>query len=175
MNTKSRPAKNYYVPGASRGTRSVATLRAQMEDLARGERIKTLRTDRHLSQPAVVDLLEKKAGARVVTLRGYQAWEAGGGIRWENAKVLADVFGVEPEYVMAGDGERGPVPDLSLIHGDGDDSQLAEIDRKLDLIIAFLGIEEAASQPETIQDRLVQLVKDAAAASGPPSAPSKRS
>lgn len=113
MNTKSRPAKNNYVPGSSRQPRSVATLRAQMEDLARGERIKARRQALRLTQPAVVDLLTQKAGAQVVTLRGYQAWEAGGGIRWDNAKVLADVLGVDAEKLMVGGPyvDKGETPD----------------------------------------------------------------
>jgi transcriptional regulator with XRE-family HTH domain len=102
MNTKSNTAKARYVNMSSRRPRSVTTLLAQMADLARGERIKALREERHLSQPAVLDLLEKRAGAKVVTLRGYQSWEAGGGIRWENTKVLADVFEVSPEWIMSG-------------------------------------------------------------------------
>lgn len=128
MATKSNNAKSRYVPGSSRGPRSVTTLLAQMADLARGERIKGLRDDRHLSQPAVVDLLEKKAGARVVTLRGYQAWEAGGGIKWENVKVLAEMHGVAPEWIMSGDEAHPETPDL-MSELDGD--RLARIEQRL--------------------------------------------
>lgn len=98
-----------------------------MDDLARGERIKALRETRRLTQPAVVELLDARAGARVVTLRGYQAWEAGGGIRWDNAKLLAEVLGVEAEHLMAG------FPDEEI-----DKSQLDQIQAELSAVRALL-------------------------------------
>lgn len=114
MNTKSshalHSAKRRYVAGTSRKSRSADTLRAQMEDVARGERLKELRNARHLSQPAVVDLVNERAGEKLVGLRGYQAWEAGGGIRWEKAKVLAEVLGTDPEHLMNGAHEETPDP-----------------------------------------------------------------
>lgn len=58
----------------------------------------------------MVELLRERAGAHVVTLRGYQAWEAGGGIKWENVKVLAEVLGQSPEWLMNGD--ETDTPDL---------------------------------------------------------------
>jgi transcriptional regulator with XRE-family HTH domain len=101
-----------------------------MEDLARGERIKALREERHLKQPAVIDLLERKVGAKVVGLRGYQLWEAGGGIKWENVTLLADVFGVEPEWIMTGaERHTPPTPDLAgSLNGDSR-SQTEQLDR----------------------------------------------
>lgn len=141
MATKSSVAKRNYAPGTSRRPRSVDTLRAQMEDLARGERIKALREERHLTQPAVIELFEelarrrgwepKKPGERPLTLRGYQAWEAGGGIKWENVKVLAAVFAEEPEFIMSGrQGGIGRIPDLSLIQGAAREEQLDDVDTK---------------------------------------------
>lgn len=211
MTTKSRPAKINFVPGASRAPRSITTLRAQMEDLARGERIKALRNARRLTQPAVVELLRQKAGAPVVTLRGYQAWESGGGIRWDNAKVLADVFDVDPEYVMSGR-ETADTPDLSLMQGTAREEQLdgvsAEFSVRVDHVEAALErietlIEQARQEREdqaaeirrllgeqsellavirgllgmdgelTLQDRLVQMLRDAQAKAGP--GPARRS
>jgi uncharacterized coiled-coil protein SlyX len=103
--TKSNP-QHRYAPGSSRGTRSATTLLAQVADLERGQRIKAQREDLHLTQPAVVDLLEdaakelprdhplhpEKLGKPPVTLRGLQSWEQGGGIAWEKAKLLAAVL-----------------------------------------------------------------------------------
>lgn len=89
-----------------------------MEDLARGERIKALRMGRRLTQPAVVELLEQRAGAQVITLRGFQSWESGGGIRWENAKLLADVFEVDVEYLMTGREDQPGVADLGRMNGE---------------------------------------------------------
>lgn len=163
MNTKSRPAKINFVPGASRAPRSITTLRAQMEDLARGERIKTLRTARRLTQPAVVELLRQKAGAPVVTLRGYQAWEGGGGIRWDNAKVLAGVFDVDPEYIMSGR-ETADTPDLSLVQGAAREEQLegvsAEFSVRVDNVEAALERIERAVADRVEHDRRVTELLD---------------
>jgi transcriptional regulator with XRE-family HTH domain len=81
-----------------------------MQDLERGQRIKDARHAKRLTQPAVVQLLRERAGAEVVTLRGYQSWESGGGIRWENAKVLADVLGLDAERIMSGEPTPTPNP-----------------------------------------------------------------
>jgi transcriptional regulator with XRE-family HTH domain len=130
MKTKSRhtqrSAQRSYAAGSSRAGRSVTTLLAQVEDIERGRRIKARREELHLTQPAVVDLLEEaaaaleadhplhpdKLGKAPVTLRGYQTWERGGGIAWEKAKLLAGVLGADVRALMNGvDGQ--PTPDLS--------------------------------------------------------------
>lgn len=92
-----------------------------MADLERGRRIAHLRTERHLTQQAVVDRLEaaaeeagwtpKKAGHRVVTLRGYQGWEEKGGILWDNAKLLAAVYEVDADWLWSGDA-KSVTPDV---------------------------------------------------------------
>jgi len=106
-------------------------------DEERGQRIKALRDRRHLSQPAVVEGLDKLARRKVVTLRGYQTWEAGGGIRWENVKVLAAFHQVEPDYILTG--QEPEAPDL-LDSLNGDTRKLEErldrIERKLDELLA---------------------------------------
>jgi transcriptional regulator with XRE-family HTH domain len=130
MKTKSRHTQRFaqrsYAAGSSRAGRSVTTLLAQVEDIERGRRIKARREELHLTQPAVVDLLEEaaaaleadhplhpdKLGKAPVTLRGYQTWERGGGIAWEKAKLLAGVLGADVRALMNGvDGQ--PTPDLS--------------------------------------------------------------
>ena len=91
------------IPGTWRGPRKASTLLAQMADLERGQRIKELRESRHLTQEAMADKLG-------VTLRGYQEWEAGGGIKWENVKKLAKQHGVEADFLM--NGPKPETPDL---------------------------------------------------------------
>lgn len=98
---KTSLAQHKFVPGASRGPRRAATLLAQMADLERGDRIKALRDGLHLTQPVVAD----RVG---VTLRGYQEWEAGGGIQWENAKRLAKALRTSPDYIMSGEPQATP-------------------------------------------------------------------
>lgn len=103
MNTSHAHKK--FAPGTSRGPRKAATLLAQMADLERGERIRQLREQHHLTQPAVADKVH-------VTLRAYQGWEAGGGIQWANAKRLAKALGTSPDFIMSG--QPHETPDLSL-------------------------------------------------------------
>jgi hypothetical protein len=44
-----------------------------------------------------------------VSLRAYQEWEAGGGIKWGNLQRLPEVHGVTPNYILYGEEEpRGP-------------------------------------------------------------------
>jgi hypothetical protein len=92
-------------------------LLAQVADVERGERIRGRREALHLTQPAVVELLEREAyalprahdlhpdnaGKPPVTLRGYQTYEQGGGIVWEKAKLLAKVLGFEVQEMMNGE------------------------------------------------------------------------
>jgi transcriptional regulator with XRE-family HTH domain len=71
-----------------------------MADLERAERIKGLREERGLTQQEVADVQD-------ITLRAYQRQEAGGGLKAENAKALADFYGVELKWLL-----HGEAPDL---------------------------------------------------------------
>ena len=102
-----------------------------MADLQRGDRIKELREQRHLTQPVVAD----RVG---VTLRAYQEWEAGGGIQWENAKRLAKVLSSNPDFIMSG--ERKDTPNLAAVEGSGDalkriENKLEKIDQRLETML----------------------------------------
>jgi transcriptional regulator with XRE-family HTH domain len=152
--TKSSLAKKTFVPGTSRGPRSVATLRAQVakerekpRDLERGLRIKNAREQRHLSQPAVVALLEQYAGAHVVGLRGYQEWEAGFGIRWDNARMLAAVLGLDVNYLMTG----REAPDLvATLDGEQLRAWTIRIEAKIDALLDHAGITPQTKDDETL-------------------------
>jgi transcriptional regulator with XRE-family HTH domain len=90
------------------------------EELA--ARIKELRGLR--TQQAIAD----RVG---VTLRAYQAWEAGGGITWENIEALAKAFGVSEDYLLYGEvGDR-------LRAG----TQLERIEAKLDALLTHHGLD----------------------------------
>lgn len=111
MHTKSRDAKPRFAPGSSRGPRRLDTLRAQMEDIERGDRIKELREARRLTQPAVVERMcavggPRRDGRPFIGLRGYQRYEEGGGISWSKAQVLAEVLNTTEDYILRGEGER---------------------------------------------------------------------
>jgi DNA-binding XRE family transcriptional regulator len=134
--TKPNTKKERFVIGSSRVTRSPTTLRAQMaaaiehmaktdRDIAQGARIKQLRLDLHLTQPAVAERCH-------VTLRTYQFWEAGDvDPSWENKKALAKVLGTTADYINSG-------PDLP----DGTDTglvdRLARLEEKLDQLLKRL-------------------------------------
>lgn len=113
----------------------MATLLDQMADVARGQRIQELRAARHLTQPAIAELVG-------VTLRAYQAWEAGGGITWENAKVLAKKLGTDPEFIMAGAKPETPDP-----FAKSDANQLDRIETEVaDLKVTVKAIQDALVQ-----------------------------
>jgi transcriptional regulator with XRE-family HTH domain len=100
-------------------------LLAQVANIERGTRIRERREALHLTQPAVVDLLEEaaqalpedhdlhpaKAGKAPVTLRGYQSYEHGGGIVWEKAKLLAQVLQIDVQAMMSGESDKTETPD----------------------------------------------------------------
>jgi transcriptional regulator with XRE-family HTH domain len=104
-------------------------------DAERGDRIRSLRENLHLTQEAMAD----RVG---LTLRGYQEWEAGGGIKWDNAKRLAKVAGVEPDWIMGGD--RGETPDVLGVGND--EAQLAVEMASMRVEIAALRIQLATLQ-----------------------------
>lgn len=146
---KSEYAKKRFAPGSSRGPRSRLTLLQQMErDLQRGARIRDLREP--IPQPAIAE----KVG---VTLRAYQEWEAGGGIKWENVLRLARVLGADPDFILGGaerlreqaEREANQQPADSLLQGlDAKVDQLAaKLDTLLEIAVAW-EIQTAAAEAE---------------------------
>lgn len=137
--TKRKDALQKFVPGSSRGPRNARTLLLQMAMEAErqkeiGARIKELRG--RIPQPVIAE----KVG---VTLRAYQAWEAGGGIAWDNYGKLADAFGVDEDYLLYGEREEP-----------GDVSQLDRIEAKLDTIMRAL--ELSTDEPGEALEREMQ-------------------
>jgi transcriptional regulator with XRE-family HTH domain len=118
-----------------------------MADLERGQRIKALRE-------AHAEYGQKHlAAAAGVSLRAYQAWEAGGGIKVENAKALAKFLKVDWRWLI--NGETAPAkgrttPDLmATVNGDVPDdlrAQVQDLHAKVDRIIDALGLEADADQ-----------------------------
>lgn len=104
-----------------------------MADVARGERIRRLREDRHLSQEAAAH----RIGVSVKSLR---SWEKGGRIKWANAKRAAEEFEVSPESLVS----REPVPELP--DGPG------ELDEKLEELRA--GQARLLSEMAALHDEL---------------------
>lgn len=121
--TKAMVRERDFAKVASLDRRRLATLLSQMAadiDQERGERLQELRRGKgNPPQPLV-------AAAVGVSLRTYQSWEAGGGIRFDNREALAKYFGVSISYIVGGE-----TPDVigSL---NGERTQLDRIEEKLD-------------------------------------------
>lgn len=166
-----------YAPGTSRKTRSAVTLLAQVADIERGTRIRERREELHLTQPAVVDLIEKaawqlprdhdlhpdKAGKAPVSLRGYQTYEQGGGIIWEKAKLLAQVLQMDVQTLMSGpsddaDGRLRQVDTPELLTVLNGENQFAQaLDRFSDAIEKQNGLLEGLGEIlERIERKLGQ-------------------
>ncbi len=92
----------HYRQKTSQHAERLATFRQQMADFARAERLKELREQRHLSQ-------EEAAHEIGVSVKSLRAWEKGGGIRWLNAKSVAEFYGVDPESLVTREQGAEPV------------------------------------------------------------------
>jgi hypothetical protein len=172
-------------------------------DDERAQRISALKDDRP-------DLTWRRiADAVGVSERAAFEWKKSGGIDYENAKKLADVFEVDVDYIWRGR-ETADTPDLSALQGAAREEQLdgvsAEFSVRVDNVEAALerieaSIEQARNEREdqaaeirrllaeqsellavirgllgmdsevTLQDRLVQMLRDAQAKAGPGPAP----
>lgn len=189
MHTKSRHTKprsqRDYAPNSSRGRHSAGTLLAQVaaqlaeqgeqqavSDRERGDRIKARREELHLTQPAVVDLMEEaalalprthdlhpaNAGKAPVTLRGFQTYERGGGIVWEKAKLLAQVLQMDVSEMM--NGPREETPDLVGALG-GREENSEPVDVRLDVVEGTLArILERIGQQLDAQTDVLNEIKD---------------
>jgi hypothetical protein len=73
-----------------------------------------------------------------VTLRAYQAWEAGGGIGWENLIRLSKALGVSEEYLLYGDAgdERRAGTRLENV-----ERGQRRLEAKIDALMEKLGVE----------------------------------
>lgn len=171
MSTQSTNTKHTrqrrYVAGSSRGTHSATTLLAQVANIERGSRIRERREALHLTQPAVVDLLEEaanklpathdlhpdKAGKAPVTLRGYQSYEQGGGIVWEKAKLLAQVLQMDVQAMMNGETDE-PAP--SPFTDKTDDARVLELLESVQQLV--LNQNELLARQSAILDRIEEAV-----------------
>lgn len=126
---KSTARTQNYRAGHSRGPVALATFRDQMADYARAEHLRELRAATHLSR-------EKVAAEIGVTTKTLFSWENGGKIRWPNAKKLGAFYGVDPESLVSRE-----IPAAAGSVNGGQPSN-ADIDRKLDLLIEYFGIEQ---------------------------------
>jgi hypothetical protein len=70
-----------------------------------------------------------------VSPRAAQAWQEKGGIAYDNAKKLAELWDEDVDYIWSG--KREGTPDLmGSLNGDRD--QLDQLDRKLDEVLSLL-------------------------------------
>lgn len=156
-------------------TKNLHTVLGQMADLERGKRIKGLRegtidrqtpipSPRYLKQRQVIEGVEEMTGgAFFVTIRGYQDWERTGGIKFENAVLLAQLYSVDPDWLFFGPnrGVASETPDLSaMLNGSRRDDvevleRLAQIEAKLDRLLTALATRPAATgEPRDVPAKL---------------------
>jgi transcriptional regulator with XRE-family HTH domain len=145
MKTDLPAASDKAVINPSQNARSLPTLRLQMaldaaQRLARGERIKQLREESPYTQP----VLAEQVG---VTLRAYQRWEEGGGIEWDHLEKLAEIHGVDVQWIHKGE-EQGVTPDVLATLNGADDIR-SELGRL---------VEAVARMDETISELRSDLV-----------------
>lgn len=164
-----------------------------MADLERGKRIKALRegtierqkpvpAPRYLKQRHVIEGVEAMLGGKFfVTIRGYQDWERTGGIKYENAELLADFYGVDVTWLFYGpNGKTVETPDLAaMLNGGQPNSEvdvevlerLERMEGKLDLLVQALRLiptedgvtlEEAVADLERDRPARPRAVEDAA-------------
>lgn len=130
---KSSSRTSNYRPGSSRNAASLDTFRQQMADFARGQRLKELREDAHLSQ-------EDAAHKIGVSTKSVRVWEKGGKIKWANAKKAAALYKVDAESLVTR--EEGVA---SWGVASDEEPQLDRIEAKLDLLIDHWGIGQGAT------------------------------
>lgn len=133
-----------------RGLTPHSVLTRMAQDADRAARIRKVKDDNpQLTWAQIAD----KVG---VTERSAIAWQQTGGIGHENAKRLAKLVGVDPDWLWSGN--RPATPDLpALLNGNG--AQLARIEAKLD---------QALKAQAEIQAALVKLTRQPARSSSSP-------
>lgn len=110
----------------------------QMTDYARGEMLRELREQKHLSQ-------EDAAHEIGVTTKTIRTWEKGGPIKWANAKLVGRFYKVNPEHLVTREGvsvsevaqNAGPPVPYKV----ADVQRAISMDAKLDAILKHFGIE----------------------------------
>lgn len=117
-----------------------------MADVARGDQLRRLRSARHETQQDVAD----EVG---VSLRAYQAWEAGGTIKWVNAKRLGEHFAINPESLTAREDEDETPDAIGALNDTG---TIAEVLDRLGAIESRLATQ--AARNEEMRIALDQLV-----------------
>lgn len=122
---------SHYLSNTSRNADRLVTFHQQMADFARGQRLRALRDERHLSQ-------EDAAHEIGVTTKALRAWEKGGKIKWENAKSAGAFYGVDPESLVSR--EVGSIPGVP----GAEKSQLDRIEETLNAVLAELATTQDA-------------------------------
>lgn len=77
----------------SQNAERLASFHQQMADVTRGDRLRRLREQRHISQ-------EEAAHNIGVTTKTYGLWERGARIRWKNAVQAGAFYGVDPDELV---------------------------------------------------------------------------
>jgi transcriptional regulator with XRE-family HTH domain len=141
---KSRDRPYKYRPGTSTKRGDLTTFRAQMADYAKGDVLIELRKKAGLTR-------ERAAADMGVTTKTLFTWEKeNGGIRADNARKLADFYGVEDPSTLIMSTEDG---------GDQLDRIEQKVDlfsQKVDLLLTRLGLDPQADPAEALERELAE-------------------
>lgn len=169
------------MPAALPKPRSARTVLLRMAaDQDRAERIRKLKRERpDLKWRVIADHVG-------VTERAAASWAQSGGIAYDNAKKLAEIFEVDVDYIMRGE---PTAPDLLEVAARRDqvdggfeefrqhvadlEGQLERVEGKLDLILHALGLTQPVE--DDAPARVVEAIRDAAARAGALPEPEARS
>lgn len=133
----------------------VRTFLADMAPQNVGKRVAELRKARRISQEALADTL----GVRARTISRWETGATGGLYDDDIITRLAKALGVQPEDII---GPRQPVAveptEMADLRG-----QLQRIEAKLDLVLAYVGLEEEERELNEAVDAVVRALEDHAA------------
>lgn len=149
-------ALNNFAIGSSRQPRTARTVLLRMAaDQDRADRIRTLKTE----HPEYTwQVIADRVG---VSLRAAQSWQETGGIAYENAKKLAELWDEDLDYIMRGV-RRGAGDLMGALNSETRDDRL---ERKLDALLAHFGLSLEEEPEETIER---ELEADDQSSSSPP-------
>lgn len=104
-------------------------LMEKQQRLEIGQRIKELRENSAETNRSIAEHVG-------VGERSVAAWVAGGGIAWDNAKKVAELFGVDVDYIWRGERRKGATPDVMTVLS-AEDEVLKRLDRIEKAVLAM--------------------------------------
>lgn len=138
-----------FTNGPSPSTVRVRWLMEEQQRLEIGNRIRELRENSTETNRSIAEAVG-------VGERSVAAWIAGGGMAYDNAKKVADIFGVDVDYIWRGRATQDTTPDL--MGALSPNAEILAAIRELDQKVAKLVAGQAELQTEIAKVRSAQAV-----------------